>query len=153
MLRLGQSQIDLVRRCAWIHPDQAKARRAIPVPLNAEAIAIIRKNMGMHQTYVFTFRGKKVTQVNTKVWQKALGRCGIDDFRWHDLRHTWASWHVQEGTPLHILQELGGWESSEMVRRYAHLSAEHLAPFADRLCALKVVDVGEVPTRIPTVAQ
>ena len=53
--------------------------------------------------------------------------------------HTWASWHVQNGTPLHALQELGGWESPEMVRRYAHFSAEHLAPYADRLCALRVV--------------
>jgi len=56
------------------------------------------------------------------------------------LRHTWASWHVQNGTPLSVLQELGGWESPEMVRQYAHFSAEHLAPYADRLCALRVVD-------------
>jgi integrase len=73
-------------------------------------------------------------------------RAGIEDFRWHDLRHTWASWHVQSGTPLHALQELGGWESSEMVRRYAHFSADHLAPYADRLCALRVVDDPAVGT-------
>ena len=41
--------------------------------------------------------------------------------RLHDLRHTWASWHVQGGTPLFVLQEMGGWASAEMVRRYAHL--------------------------------
>jgi len=41
------------------------------------------------------------------------------------------SWHIQSGTPLHILQELGGWESSEMVERYAHLSTDHLAEQAD----------------------
>ena len=64
-------------------------------------------------------------------------RAEIHDFRWHDLRHTWASWHVQNGTPLHRFQELGGWESSEMVRRYAHFSAEHLAPYADRLGVLR----------------
>lgn len=58
-------------------------------------------------------------------------------FRWHDLRHTWASWHVQNGTPLHALQELGGWNCVEIVRRYAHFSAEHLAPYADRLSALR----------------
>jgi integrase len=150
---LKWSQVDLVRRCAWIHPDEAKARRAIPVPLNAEAVTIIRRHLGKHQEFVFTYRGKKVTQVNTKAWRQALARCGIEDFRWHDLRHTWASWHVQGGTPLHALQELGGWESPEMVRRYAHMSAEHLAPYADRLCELKVVDVGAVPTKIPTVAQ
>ena len=39
----------------------------------------------------------------------------------------------ETGTPLFVLQELGGWESTEMVPRYAHLSAEHLAPYADRL--------------------
>jgi hypothetical protein len=32
------SQVDLVRRVAWIHPDQAKSRRAIPVPLNTDAV-------------------------------------------------------------------------------------------------------------------
>ncbi|OFZ67423.1 MAG: hypothetical protein A2V79_05905 [Betaproteobacteria bacterium RBG_16_56_24] len=68
---------------------------------------------------------------------------GIENFRWHDLRHTWASWHIQEGTPQHVLQELGGWSTPEMVQKYAHLSADHLAPYADRLCALRVVDVPE----------
>ena len=147
------SQVDLEKRVAWIHPDQAKARRAIPVPLNAEAVLLIREQIGKHETYVFTYRGSKITQVNTKAWHKALERAGIDDFRWHDLRHTWASWHAQNGTPLNVLQELGGWESPEMVRRYAHFSTAHLAPFADRLCALRVVDVGEVPTKIPTGVQ
>lgn len=61
---------------------------------------------------------------------KALKRAGIEDFRWHDLRHTWASWHVQGGTPLFALQELAGWETERMVRRYAHLAAEHLAGWA-----------------------
>jgi integrase len=96
--------------------------------------------MGNHATYVFSFRGKPIRQVSTKAWYQALERAGIEDFRWHDLRHTWASWHVQNGTPLHALQELGGWESPEMVRRYAHFSAEHLAPYADRLCALREME-------------
>ncbi|CQI88869.1 Integrase family protein [Yersinia rohdei] len=43
----------------------------------------------------------------------------IDNFRFHDLRHTWASWLVQAGVPLSALQEMGGWESIEMVQRYA----------------------------------
>ena len=127
---LEWSQVDLVKRLAWIHPDQAKARKAIAVPLNAEAVALIDKQIGKHATYVFSFKRKPVKQVSTKAWYQALKRAGITDFRWHDLRHTWASWHVQQGTPLHALQELGGWESAEMVRRYAHLSADHLAPYA-----------------------
>ena len=55
--------------------------------------------------------------------EKALKRAGIENFRWHDLRHTWASWHRQAGTPTHELQRLGGWRSSVMVERYAHLGA------------------------------
>lgn len=134
---LQWTQIDLVRRLGWIHPDQAKARKAIAVPLNAEAVALISKQVGKHPTHVFTFRGKTITQVSTKTWYDALKRAGITEFRWHDLRHTWASWHVQGGTPLFALQELGGWESAEMVRRYAHMSADHLAPYADRLEPLR----------------
>jgi integrase len=138
---LQWSQVDLARRLAWIHPDQAKARKAIAVPLNAEAVVLIRKQVGKHQTHVFSFKGRPITQTSTKAWYKGLEAAGIKDFRWHDLRHTWASWHVQNGTPLFALQELGGWESPEMVRRYAHLSADHLAPYAERLCALRSVDV------------
>jgi integrase len=136
---LQWSQVDLIRRCAWIHPDQAKARKAIAIPLSNAAVLVLRKQIGKHQTYVFSYRGKPVMQPNNGAWIKALKRAGIVNFRWHDLRHTWASWHVQAGTPLHVLQELGGWETAEMVRRYAHLSSDHLAQYVDRLDNLRVV--------------
>lgn len=137
--RLEWSQVDLERRVAWIHADQAKARKAISVPLNAEAVLVLRRQVGKHPERVFTYQGKPVREVNTKAWRQALKRVGIEDFRWHDLRHTWASWHVQNGTPLHVLQELGAWESVEMVRRYAHLGQNHLADYAENLCRLKTV--------------
>ena len=137
---LEWTQVDLVKRLAWVHPDQAQVRRAIAVPLNAEAVAIVTRQVGRHPTHVFSFRGEPIRQVSTKAWYQALVRAGIEDFRCHDLRHTWASWHVQQGTPLFALQEMGGWKSMSMVRRYAHLSAEHLAPYADRLDALRVVE-------------
>ena len=137
------SQVDLVRRMAWIHPDQAKARKAIPVPLSAVAVLTMRKQLGKHHTHVFSYKGNTITQVNTKAWHKALDRVGIESFRWHDLRHTWASWHIQEGTPQHILQELGGWSSAEMVQKYAHLSSEHLMQWVDRRFAV-VENVAEV---------
>lgn len=127
------SKVDEYPLLAW--PDQAKVRKAIPVPLNSDALTIINKQAGRHPTNVFCYRGRAITQLSTKAWYKALKRAGIENFRWHDLRHTWASWHVQNGTPLFALQELGGWESQEMVRRYAHLSAEHLAPYANSLCS------------------
>jgi len=53
--------------------------------------------------------------------------------RFHDLRHPWASWHVQAGTPLFVLTELGGWETLEMVKKYAHLNAGHLAEYANNV--------------------
>lgn len=130
---LQWSQIDMQRHVAWVHPDQAKARKAIAVPLNEDAVAVVVRQIGKHDTHVFTFRSKPVRQVNTKAWHKALRNAGIEDFRWHDLRHTWASWHVQAGTPIYELQELGGWESADMVRRYAHLAPEHLAKAAARI--------------------
>ncbi len=118
---------------AWVHPDEAKARKAIPVPLNGQAMAILQKQIGKHRDVVFTFKGEPIEQPSTAAWYRALKRAGIANFRWHDLRHTWASWHVQSGTPLHVLQELGGWSSYSMVQRYAHLAADHLAPWAERL--------------------
>lgn len=135
------TQVDLVRRIAWIHPDQAKSRKAISVPLSKTAVVIIREQIGKHQSYVFSYKGKPIIQVNTKAWRLALKRAGIDNFRWHDLRHTWASWHVQNGTPLHALQLLGGWHSTEMVQRYAHLSGEHLAGYVDKMSELRSVNI------------
>lgn len=119
-------------------PDQAKARRAIAVPLNTDAISVLASERSKHDTYVFTYHGKPVKESNTKAFKAALERANIKDFRWHDLRHTWASWHAQNGTPLHVLKELGGWESIEMVQRYAHLAAEHTAPFAENIALVTI---------------
>ncbi len=126
VLHLEWSQVDLERKTAWIHPDQAKARIAIHVPLNSVALAVLLRQVGKHPTRVFTFKGKPIAWANTHAWREALKRVGIENFRWHDLRHTWASWLAQQGTPMNVLQELGGWESEEMVRRYAHLSQPQL---------------------------
>jgi integrase len=127
---LTWEQVDLERKVAWVHPDQAKARKAIAVPLNLAAIEVLARQRGSHAERVFTYEGAPVRQLSTKAWYKALKRVGITDFKWHDLRHTWASWHMQAGTPLFALQELAGWESERMVRRYAHLAADHLAVYA-----------------------
>jgi integrase len=102
------------------------------VPLSDTAIAVLRRQRAKKRKpeyieSVFVYHGKQVYQTVTAAWTKARKRAGIRDFRWHDLRHTWASWHVQRGTPLQVLKELGGWETLEMVQRYAHLSADHLA--------------------------
>lgn len=144
---LQWSQIDLARHQAWIYADQAKGGKAIAVPLSSEAIEVLRGELFRHDTHVFTYRGKPVTNVKGRAWRKALERAGITDFRWHDLRHTWASWHVQNGTPLYVLQQLGGWQSLDMVQKYAHLSSEHLAPYVERVSGLKVDGVPEICTK------
>ncbi|HRB28851.1 MAG TPA: site-specific integrase [Nitrosomonas sp.] len=127
---LEWSQVDLQRNVAWIHADQAKARKSIHISLNATAMEVLRKQVGKHSLRVFTYQGKPIIQVNTRAWRKALRRAGIEDFRWHDLRHTWASWLTQKGVPLNVIQEMGAWESTEMVKRYAHLAPEQFRKHA-----------------------
>jgi len=72
-------------------------------------------------------------QQSSTAWDRAKQRAGIEDFRFHDLRHTWGSWHVQSGTSLPELMELKGWKSYEMVLRYAHLAPEKLSFVAGRI--------------------
>lgn len=94
---------------------------------------MLERQVGKHRTHVFTYRGKPLRSANTRTWRAALKVCGIRDFRWHDLRHTWATWLRQNDVPTWVLQELGGWKSESMVRRYAHMSVKHLQPYADQL--------------------
>ncbi|XYJ12723.1 tyrosine-type recombinase/integrase [Telluria sp. B2] len=128
--KLEWQQVDLDRGTCWIAGEQAKAGEDLHVSLNDVAREVLRRQRGKHATRVFTYMGRPITQVNTKAWRKALQRAGIENFRWHDLRHTWASWLVQHGTPLYDLQEMGGWKSATMVRRYAHLAPAQLAQHA-----------------------
>jgi integrase len=122
ILGLEWSQVDLVNRRAWVHPDQAKAGKPIAVPLNDEAVSVIREQIGKHHTHIFTRLGKPIKSWDRKQWGLACGRANITNFRFHDVRHTWASWHVQNGTPLQILMELGGWATYDMVLKYGHLN-------------------------------
>lgn len=61
-----------------------------------------------------------------EAWNAAREATGIN-CRWHDLRHTCASWLVQAGVPLHVVGEILGHSSTSMTRRYAHLAPQHLA--------------------------
>jgi len=72
---------------------------------------VLERRQGGHSTHVFTYKGNPVVQVNTKAWHKALEWAVIENFRWHDLRHTLATWHREAGTPTHELQRLGGWKT------------------------------------------
>lgn len=124
VLGLRWEQVDFDRRVCSFDAAQMKNGEDFHVSLNDNALEILYARQNIHPDYVFTFRGKPVKCFSTKAWYKAMDRAGIENFRWHDLRHTWASWLVQEGVPLYALQEMGGWKNSNMVRRYAHLSPD-----------------------------
>lgn len=133
VVKIEWSQINLELRHAWVKATQSKNGKPIAIPLNEIALEVLRRQIGKHPTRVFTFRGMPFKAANTKAWVQALKRAGIEDFKWHDLRHTWATWQRQAGTPTHELQRLGGWKTAAMVERYAHLAPDHLANAASRL--------------------
>lgn len=129
---LTWQNIDQERKIAWIWPDEAKAGKPIAVPLNADALTVLNNRDGINARYVFTWRGEPIMRTTTKAWEHACRRAGIEDgFTFHDLRHTWASWHVMGGTPLEVLRQLGGWADMTMVLRYAHLSPGYVARYAE----------------------
>lgn len=135
VLELEWRDVDTRRRVAWAHGDRTKNSKPLAVPLNNEALAVLKQREAAKENlrFVFSFRGRPIGKATNHAWHKALERAGIEDFRWHDLRHTWASWHVMSGTPLEVLMELGGWSDLRMVMRYAHLAPGHIARFADSL--------------------
>ena len=114
---LRWDQLDLRRKIAWIHTDQAKGRSTIAVPLSPAALKVLRKQLGKHDEWVFPYRDAPIEQPANTAWFDALEKAKLSDFRWHDLRQTWAPWHVQNGTSLPVLMELGGWKDPKMVLR------------------------------------
>lgn len=134
LFSLTVAQVSLAQHSA--HVIDTKSKRPRAVPLNDDALAVLARRMKnkSNNELVFT-RGEGLTaliqQNDKRDFTRACRLVGIKDFRWHDLRHTWASWHVQRGTPLLVLKELGGWETIEMVQKYAHLAPSHVAAHAN----------------------
>ena len=135
ILSMTWDKIDFPRSIAIVTGDVAKSGRARALPLPRNAINFLRQKEAKRiSQYVFhRGKGKMISDIDREDFKRALQRAGISDFRFHDLRHTWASWHVQSGTPLMVLKELGGWETIEMVQKYAHLNAGHLLQYANHV--------------------
>lgn len=127
--RMRVSEVDL--RARLIHC-VIKGGYPFACTLNDAAIEIIQRNMVVvsnnEEDWLFPNpdTGLPYVRLNNTSWATALRAANIKKFRWHDLRHTWASWHVQCGTDLYTLQQLGGWRSIQMVQRYAHLAPKNL---------------------------
>lgn len=118
-------EVDMSRKLAWVHGDESKSGKPIAVPLSDLAMEVLNGQIGKHDEFVFVWRGHPVKSIKT-VWNQAREETGLKWATFHTLRHTWASWHVQAGTPMAVLKELGGWHSMDMVMRYSHLAPEHL---------------------------
>ena len=125
-------RVDLKRRTAWI--DQTKNGTPRGVPLNRDAVTVLEGELGKHPQYCFTFRGQPIGwELSNSGWVTAVRKAELQVFRFHDLRHTWASWHRQAGTSCDELKDLGGWKSRVMVDRYAKFATENLSQAAARI--------------------
>lgn len=130
LLGLTWDRVDRARGVVLLERTKSGRRREVPLNGPADAILARRTPETPGDGLVFdtrswyTFRGH---------WEASVTAAGLEDFRFHDLRHTFASWAIQRGATLPELKDLLGHSSLAMVMRYAHLSPEHLRSAVARL--------------------
>ncbi|WP_415911930.1 tyrosine-type recombinase/integrase [Neptuniibacter sp. QD37_11] len=106
-----------------------KSSKTRYIPLNSEAVALLKKWKEINPTEGFVFPstdGSKLTSIK-KSWDTILTKAKISNFRFHDLRHHFASKLVTRGADLNTVRELLGHHNIKMTLRYAHLAPEHKA--------------------------
>lgn len=102
------------------------------VALNSRARAILAEVLAEHESeWVFPAPTRPDRPLNAhnfynRVFHPAVEMANIQDFVWHDLRHTYATRLILRGRNTRTVQELGGWKTLEMVKRYSHLAPGHL---------------------------
>ena len=136
VLRLKWSDIDLLMRKLVVRGDNAKSGKTRYVPLNDEALATLQRWRTDVKAAEWVFPGhdgERLMSVKTS-WKTVLQKAEILDFRWHDLRHHFASRLVMKGVDLNTVRELLGHSDLSMTLRYAHLSPEHKAEAVAKLC-------------------
>lgn len=139
LLNLEWSRVDLDRRLILLQAKDNKSKRRRTIPLNDDAVGVLIKlqdwqgNHAPGTPWVFgRDSGRKITTFKT-AWTGALKRAGIEDFRIHDLRHTFASWLVMQGESLYVVKELLGHSSIIVTERYAHLAPQQTASAVQRM--------------------
>ncbi len=133
VVRLRWDWIDLEGRMVSIPADEAKSGVQLDLPMNDSAVSAVYHAQALVGDGDLVFPGadgKPKDDCATTVWRQALKDVGINRFRWHDLRHTWATWHAQGGTPLAVIMKLGGWSSYSSVLRYAKYLPETTQQYA-----------------------
>jgi integrase len=94
--------IDIMENQIAIDGSETKNGRSLCVPLNNKCKELL-DSIDRVGPYVFTYAGRKIGRASNTGWYNALKKANLEGFRWHDIRHTWATHHVQNGTPLHTL--------------------------------------------------
>ncbi len=129
ILELTWSQVDLSRKVITI--PKTKNGDAIGIPLTETAIktfAEVQRVLHLHSPFVFCdTQGKPFSPFQVSMaFKRAVERAKIENLRFHDLRHDFASSLVQSGVPIQVVKELLGHKDLRMTIRYSHLSPENL---------------------------
>ena len=123
------SDVDLERSVITVRAATAKSQRVRRLPLNTEAHALLKQWKGQGEGKGLAFPGElggRLTNIN-KSWAGLVTDANLSDFRFHDLRHSFASRLVMKGADLFTVKELLGHSDFAMTQRYAHLAPEHKA--------------------------
>lgn len=129
---LEWAAIDLPARNLTVTGRTAKGAKTRHIPLNVEALDVL-KRWGTGTGLVFANAdGSRIGTVKT-AWGKVLDDASIENFRWHDLRHSFASKLVQRGVDLVVVRDLMGHGDFALTLRYAHLEPKQKADAVARL--------------------
>lgn len=140
ILTLQWKYIDLQRRQLALHETKNNERRVVPIVGYAlEVLSEHGKIRNIQSDYVFPKCAQKGQAAIRKAWQKALDEAKLKDFRFHDLRHTTASYLAMNGATLAEIAEVLGHKTLQMVKRYAHLSEAHTSSIVEKMNA-KIFD-------------
>jgi integrase len=131
LLALQWSDINAEGQMLTVRRENAKSGRQRHVPLNTEAATVLGKWAAQKDCAgpVFGISGTKTS------WGSLLVAASVAGFRFHDLRHHFASRLVMAGVDLNTVRELLGHADLTMTLRYAHLAPEHLAAAVNKLAA------------------
>jgi hypothetical protein len=105
MLSLTWQQVDFTKKRAWVASHEIKAGSSLCIPPTSHSIQVL-KTLPKNGDYIFKWHGERIDDCNTLAFQNAVKAAKVVPLRWHDLRHTWASWAVQSGVTLHELMLL-----------------------------------------------
>lgn len=133
LLGLRWQDVDLERRVAVLHKTKNSERRSVPiVPEVAELLREHGKVRRLDTELIFPGEGDGPVWFDA-AWYAALKEAKVKDFRFHDLRHTAASYLAMSGATVPELAAVLGHKTLAMVKRYAHLSDQHTGEVVERM--------------------